>query len=130
MIGIWQSYANVYLIVAGVAMLLPFGLPLLVAPMAWAKLLRWETTPVQLASFLGRSVGLFISVIAIYAFIAAATPQAQPFFFQLMLLLVAGNLGLHVFGAIKKWQPITETIEIGVWALLFLVTLAFYPAGA
>jgi hypothetical protein len=130
MIGIWQDYAEFYLVVAGIAMLGVFGIPLLVAPMTWARLLRWEIPPPgQLVIFLGRSLGLFICVVAAYAFKVAATPQAQPFFFELMLWLFVGMIGLHVYGAIRKAQPITETMEIALWVLLFLVTLAFCPTG-
>lgn len=42
MIGIWQSYSNVYLVVVGVAMLATFGIPLLVVPLRWARVFRWE----------------------------------------------------------------------------------------
>jgi hypothetical protein len=42
MIGIWQSYSDIYLIVAGVAMLVSFGIPLMVVPMSWARAFRWE----------------------------------------------------------------------------------------
>ncbi|MCL4394818.1 MAG: hypothetical protein M1482_08470 [Chloroflexi bacterium] len=130
MIGIWQAYAALYLAIAGVAMLAGFGVPLLVAPMTWARLLRWETPqPRQLVVFLRRSLGVFICVVAVFAFKVAATPQARPFFFELMLWLFAGMIGLHVYGAIKRAQPITETLEIGLWVILLLVTLAFYPAG-
>ena len=111
-------------------MLAAFGIPLLVAPMSWARLMRWEIPPPgQLVIFLGRSLGLLICVVGAYAFKAAGTPQAQPFFFQLILWLFVGMIGLHVYGAIKRVQPITETIEIGLWVVLLLVTLAFYPAG-
>ena len=130
MIGIWQDYAAFYLVVAGVAMLGAFGFPLLVAPMSWARLMRWEVPPPgNLIVFLGRSLGMFICVIAAYAFKAAATPQAQPFFFELMLWTFAGMIALHVYGAIKKAQPITETLEIGLWVFLVLVTLLFYPGA-
>ena len=130
MVGIWQVYAPIYLIVAGVAMLVCYGIPLLVAPMAWARMFRWEIPPpALLPTFLGRSLGLLICVISLYAFRAAAVPAAQPFFLQLMLLIFAGMIGLHLYGAIRKAQPITETIEIGLWIVLLLVTLAFYPKG-
>ena len=130
MVGIWQSYAGIYLVVTGVAMLAAFGIPLLVAPMAWARVMRWEVPPPgQLVTFLGRSVGLFCCVIAAYALKAAATPPAQPFFFELMLWVIVGMIGLHVYGAVKRVQPVTETMEIGLWVVLLLVTLAFYPAG-
>ena len=111
-------------------MLLAYGIPLVVAPMAWARLFRWEMPPPgQLVTFLGRSLGLLISVVGAYAIRAAADPSAQPFFFELMIWLGVAMLGLHVYGAIKRSQPITETIEIVLWAALLLVTLAFYPVG-
>ncbi len=129
MIGIWQSYSDVYLYTAGAAMLLAFGIPLLVVPLRWAQLFRWQVPqPENLVVFLGRSMGIIISLIAIFAFRAAVSPQAQPFFFDLMLWTFAAMLVLHVYGAIRKTQPITETIEIGLWVILFLVTLCFYPA--
>ena len=130
MIGIWHAYAGLYLSVAGASMLALFGIPLLVAPLTWARLLRWEIPPPgQLVIFLGRSLGLFICVIAAYAFRVAATPQAQPFFFEFLLWLFVGMIGLHVYGALRRAQPTTETLEIGLWVVLLLVTLAFYPTA-
>ena len=130
MIGIWNAYAAPFLIVAGSATLLAFGIPLLVAPMAWARVFRWEIPPPgQLSVFLGRSLGLLICVVGAYAFRAAAIPAAQPFFFEFMLWLFVGMIALHVYGAVKRVQPITETIEIALWVILLLATLAFYPTG-
>jgi hypothetical protein len=40
-----------------------------------------------------------------------------------------GMIGLHVYGALKRAQPITETMEIGLWIVLFVLALAFFPAG-
>ncbi|MGD0576434.1 MAG: hypothetical protein ABSB61_13900 [Anaerolineales bacterium] len=129
MIGIFQAYAPIYLIVAGVAMLAAYGIPLLVVPMAWGRVFRWQIPPpAQLTTFLARSLGVFICVVSGYAFWVATVPAAQPFYFQFMLLLFAGMIVLHVYGAIRKVQPITETIEIALWVVLLLVTLAFYPA--
>lgn len=128
MIGIWSSYADIYLIVAGIAMLAAFGLPLILVPMRWASLFRWDTSnPGNLVLFLGRSLGVFITVIALYAFKVSQTPSAMPFFFDLMLWTFVGMILLHVYGAIQKIQPVTETIEIGLWVILCLVTLCFYP---
>ncbi|MGD8814986.1 MAG: hypothetical protein PVI78_10990 [Anaerolineales bacterium] len=129
MIGIWSSYLHIYLYVVAIAMLIGFGIPLLLVPTRWARLLRWEI-PVEkdLAVFLGRSVGVFIIVTAVFAIRAAGMPAVQPFFFDMLLWTVSGSLLIHVYGAIAKAQPITETIEIVVWVLLLLATLAFYPA--
>jgi hypothetical protein len=128
MIGIWKSYSDFYLYIAGVAMLISFGIPLLVVPLRWARALRWEVPqPENLVAFLGRSMGILISLLAIFAFKVTCTPAAKPFFFDLMLWLFVSMFALHVYGAIRKTQPITETVEILLWVVLFLITLCFYP---
>jgi len=128
MIGIWQSYSEVYLYVAGAAMLATFGLPLLVVPLSWARFLRWQVPqPDDIVVFLGRSLGIIISILAVFAFKVTSTPAAKPFFFDLMLWLFVAMIALHAYGAIRKTQPITETVEILLWVALFLITLCFYP---
>jgi hypothetical protein len=129
MIGIWQSYSDIYLYVIGAAMLVTFGIPLVFVPLAWAKVFRWEVPQEKnLVVFLGRSAGILISLLAIFAFQAAASPVAKPFYFDLMIWILAANIALHAYGAIRKTQPITETVEIVLWVAMFLVTLGFYPA--
>jgi hypothetical protein len=128
MIGIWKSYSDVYLYIAGIAMLIAFGIPLVVVPLRWARVLRWEIPkPENLVVFLGRSLGIFISVIAIFAFKVTGSLVAKPFYFDLMLWVLGTMGALHVYGAIRKTQPITETMEISLWVVLFLMTLCFYP---
>lgn len=128
MIGIWQSYSDIYLYVAGVAMLATFGIPLLLVPLRWARFLLWEVPqPENLVVFLGRSLGIFISLMGVFAFKVTCSPAAKPFFFDLMLWLFLAMIALHAYGAIRKTQPITETVEILLWVVLFLITLGFYP---
>ena len=128
MIGIWQSFSDVYLYVIGVAMLATFGIPLLIVPLRWARVFRWEVPqPENLVVFLGRSLGIFISLMAVFAFKVTYSPAAKPFFFVLMLWLIVAMIVLHAYGAIRKTQPITETVEIVLWVILFLITLCFYP---
>lgn len=129
MIGLWNSYLHIYLYVVAIAMLVGFGLPLVLVPLRWARLFRWEVPQEQdLVAFLGRTVGIFICVLAVFALKAATNPAVQPFFFDMLLWIVSGSILLHVYSALIKAQPMTETIEIAVWVLLFLATLAFYPA--
>jgi len=128
MIGIWQSYSDIYLYIVGVSMLAAFGIPLLIAPLRWARAFHWEVPqPDNLVVFLARSLGMLISLLAIFAFKAAGSPEAKPFFFDLLLWVLAGMFALHAYGAIKKTQPITETAEILLWIALFLITICFYP---
>ena len=128
MIGIWNQYLHIYLYILSIGMVVGYGLPLLFAPMHWARLFRWEVPqPKELAIFLGRSLGVFICVISLFAFRAATIPAVQSFFFDLLLWTLIGFLLLHIYGAIRKAQPTMETVEIILWILLLLVTLAFYP---
>ena len=130
MIGILQAFSGTYLVVTGIAMLAAFGLPLLIVPMKWARVMRWEVpASAMLATFLGRSLGVILCVFAAYAIKAAFMPAAQLFFFELLLSLLVAMLALHVYGALRKTQPITETIEIALWVVLILATLAIWPSA-
>ena len=51
----------------------------------------------------------------------------QPFFFDMILWTFLVMIVVHVHGAIRGIQPVTETLEIALWVVLFLVTLGFYP---
>jgi hypothetical protein len=129
MIGIWNTYSDLYLYIMGAAMLVFFGIPLLVTPSGWAKMFHWEIPQSkELVVALGREMGLIISLIAIFAFKVVGVPGAKPFFFDFILWLLATMGLLHIYGAIRKTQPITENIEIALWVVLFVLTLCFYPA--
>jgi len=96
--------------------------------LSWARLFRWVVPqPENLVTFLGRSLGILISLLAVFAFRVTGIPAAKPFFFDLMLWLLGAMFALHTYGAIRKTQPVTETAEILLWVLLFFVTLGFYP---
>ena len=129
MIGGWKSYLDIYLYVAAMGMLVVFGIPLLLAPVLWARAFRWHIPQHEhLIVYLGRCLGGVICVIAVFAFRVASTPAVQPFFFDLILGVFLVMILIHIYGAIRRIQPITETIEIIFWVLLLLVTLCFYPS--
>jgi len=128
MIGSLDAYASTYLQALGVGSLWLLGLPLLLAPLRWAKVLRWwiPDEP-SLAVYFGRCLGAVISVLAIYALVAAGTPTVQPFFFQIVLANVALMVIVHTWGAIRRVQPTTETIETFAWLAVLLIGLLVYP---
>ncbi len=128
MIGIWNAYSNLFLYVVGVAMLLVYGLPLIFAPLRWAKAFGWEIQPsTTLTVMLGRSLGILISLVAVFAFVVTRMTEAKPFFFLFILCLIGLNTLLHLYGAIRRVQPKLETYELGLWVILFVLTLVFYP---
>ena len=59
--------------------------------------------------------------------VAAQTPAVQPFFFQIVLANVALMVVVHTWGAIRRVQPTTETIETFAWVALLVIGLLVYP---
>jgi hypothetical protein len=123
----FSNHSSDFLVVAaGFAFLL--ALPMFFRPLDWARVLGWRL-PAQtdLAVYFGRCLGGVVCVLAAMGLVAAHEVLVQPFFFKLLLAAVGVNIVVHVWGAIKKIQPKSETIEIAVWVALFLGGLAFYP---
>lgn len=128
MIGRWQAKAGLFLQVAAVASLLLFGLPMLVSPLTWARVLGWSLpADPDLANYFGRCLASVICVLGVMAFRAAARPALQPFMFDITLGAFGLMTAVHAYGALKGIQPLSETIEIAYWLILLLLTLLFYP---
>ncbi len=128
MLGLWGSYSSQFLFVIGASTLVIFGVPMAIWPIQWAKTLRWEI-PVQtdLAVYYGRCLGCVAFVIGSFGVVAAMNPPVQLFYFQFLLACWVLMVVVHVYGAVKNIQPITETYEIGFWFGLVLLTLSFWP---
>jgi hypothetical protein len=128
MIGILKAYCGIYLKLIATGTLIFFGLPMLLWPLKWAKVLGWRIPEhTDLAVYFGRCLGSVITVIGFLAFQAAEDPQIQPFYFNLIMANFVMMIFVHLYGAIKKIQPLSETLEIGYWLLLAIITLFFYP---
>jgi hypothetical protein len=128
MIDSLEQFAPLYLQALGIGSFWLLGLPMLLAPLRWARALRWwiPDEP-SLAVYFGRCLGAVICVLAIYALVAASTPAVLPFFFQIVLANVALMILIHAWGAIRRVQPMTETVETFAWLALLLVGLLVYP---
>ena len=128
MLGIWGSHAGQFLSVVGWLTLVLFSIPITLWPLQWAKAVGWEI-PQQtyLALYFGRCLGCLAIGVSLLSLVAAKHPPVQPFYFKLLLFIFASMVILHIYGAIKKIQPLIETLEIGFWSGLVLLTLAFWP---
>jgi len=128
MVGIWSSYSSHYLCVLGIGILGGFALPMLVVPITFGRVLRWQIPDhTHLAIYFGRCLGGIAAVIAAFGFKVAGSPSLQPFFFQLAIAIFCMLTAIHIYGGIRKIQPITETIEIIFWFGLIVLTICFYP---
>lgn len=91
--------------------------------------MKW-TIPKQtdLVLYFGRCLGSLALVMEYCTYQAASTGTAETMIFQFWVGICALMVGLHIYGAIKRIQPVTETWEIGLWSLLLFLSLAFYPS--
>ncbi|MEH6550737.1 MAG: hypothetical protein V7744_12185 [Pseudomonadales bacterium] len=129
MIGIWSQYAQTYLLVFVVSTSLFFALPIFFKPIEWAKLMAWNIPEdTDLAVYFGRCLGAFILVVELVALRAALTGEGLVFAFEILVLVFSFMLVVHIYGALRKIQPITETLENILWVILLVLTLAFFPA--
>lgn len=131
MIGAYADHARQFLLVFAIATTLVFALPIFLFPLAWGRVMRFRIpSDTDLAVYFGRCLGALLLVLEGLTFRAALTGAAVLVTFQIIIAACALMILVHVYGAVKRIQPITETIEIGVWILLLFLGLAFYPVSA
>ena len=130
MTGPWSEYSGGFLVVVGVGSLVLLGLPLLFRPLLWARLLGWSHTAADdLTVYFGRSLGAVLCVLSAFALVAAGDRAVQPFFYGIMLAGFAITAAVHVWGALRRIQPVTETAEIVVWLGLLAIGLLCFPGS-
>jgi hypothetical protein len=114
-----EQAAKIFLYVSGVVFLVAIALPLLFAPLAWAKRFGWALpSETQLTVYFGRCLGaLALSVIAL-VFRVAPEASRHPYVFELVAVIGAIVGLVHVWGFIKKEQPWLEHAEIPVYFAL------------
>ena len=120
--------SSLFLLAASSIGLLVFALPLLLSPLRWAKRLRWRVSEdTDLTVYLGRSLGAVATALSLGGLLAARDPRRHRIVFA--MAAVAGSLltGVHIWGAIQKKQPWTETAEIPFWAAVAAGAAASYP---
>jgi cobalamin biosynthesis protein CobD/CbiB len=128
MLGLLHKYSSQYLYVLAIGTILFFGTPLLITPIRWAKLMKWEIpTSTDLTVYFGRCLGGVICVMACFAILATNSILTQQYFFNFIISTFTVMTFIHIYGWIKKIQPFTETLEIFYWIALIVSSLLFYP---
>ncbi len=128
MIGMYSSHSQLYLLVLASITSLVFALPLLLVPLTWARLMQWKIPEdTDLAVYFGRCLGAFVVGVDLMGFLGAFYPQRQQAIFEVLYFVSISMIVVHVYGAWRRIQPMTETIEIAFYALLLLLTLLFQP---
>jgi hypothetical protein len=128
MLGIWGAHAQTYLSLLVVLTTAAFALPIFLAPLKWAKWFGWEIPQqTDLAVYFGRCLGAFILTVELLMLRAAVDGTGLIFTFQVLLAVSAFMIVVHVWGALLRIQPVSETLEIGMYSGLALLTVLFYP---
>ncbi len=128
MIGIWAPHAQAFLFVLTIVTSAAFALPIFLAPLAWARQFGWRIPEhTDLAVYFGRCLGAFILIVELLMLRAALTGIGLVFTFQVLFAVSVLMTIVHIWGALLRIQPISETLEIGMYSGLGLLALAFYP---
>ena len=69
----------------------------------------------------------FILIVELLMLRAAVDGTGLIFTFQVVLAVSAFMIVVHVWGALLRIQPVSETLEIGMYSGLALLTVLFYP---
>ncbi|MCV2219428.1 hypothetical protein [Thauera sp. Sel9] len=129
MLGQYAQYSREYLLVLMLSTTVFFALPIFIAPLRWARLMQWRVPEHEhLAIYFGRCLGAFILVVEATMLRSVTTGTSFSYAFDVLFLVFAMMLVVHIYGAVKRIQPITETLEIGFWLLLLILNTLFYPA--
>ena len=130
MIGIWSAHAQTFLLVFAILAIFAFVIPMIFAPMFWARMLLWNIPEdTDLAVYSLRSLGSLGLAVLLITFKAAISGEGLLLLYELYIPFFALMVLVHIYGAIKKIQPITETLEIGFWLVLLVLALCFMPAA-
>ncbi len=129
MLGAYAQYSQHYITTLMIVTTLFFALPIFLAPIAWARMMGW-TIPEHrhLAIYFGRCLGAFILVVEATMLRSATTGTSFSYAFDILFVVFSLMFVVHVYGALKRIQPLSETLEIGFWAVLLVLNVLFYPA--
>lgn len=129
MLGVYAQYSQHYITSLMIVTTLFFALPIFIAPIAWARMMGW-TIPEHrhLAIYFGRCLGAFILVVEAAMLRSATTGTSFSYAFDILFVVFSLMFVVHVYGALRRIQPLSETLEIGFWAVLLLLNVLFYPA--
>lgn len=129
MLGLWSAHAQQYLLWLTLVTTIVFALPIFCIPLVWARLMGWVLpTHTHLTVYFGRCLGAFILILETMMLRAALSGEAIRAVFEMLLAVTVMMIIVHVYGAMRRVQPLSETLEIGFYGVLMVLILLFWPA--
>ncbi|KMK66722.1 hypothetical protein [Puniceibacterium sp. IMCC21224] len=128
MIGLWSAHSSSYILVLTAITFFAFSLPIFLRPGMWAKLLLWRIPDdTDLAWYFARCLGAFAIVTNLFFLRAGIYGTGATTMLEFFAVFCVFMVVVHIWGWAEGTQPMTETLEIGFWAGLFVLTLLFMP---
>lgn len=128
LIGTWAPHAQTFALGLTALTFFAFSLPLFLAPGLWARAFLWRLPEdTDLAWYFGRCLGSFALVTNLLFLRAGIDGTGLITVIEFFALFSGLMVIVHVWGALEGTQPITETLEIGFWAVLLIVSLLVLP---
>ena len=131
MLGLWQANAVAFAVAFAAISSLTFAVPFVIAPERWSRTMGWAVPEDRdLVRYFARSLGLLaLSTNAMGLYAALCRIALLPAYYFALTLFFALMIPLHVYGALRRQQPVSETMEIALWAVLLVLAVLFYPIG-
>lgn len=112
MIDAAHPTASWFLWSLGSSFLVIYALPLVLAPLAWARVFRWQVNSDPLTIYFGRCIGAVAIALCFVCLRAAPHPAANPIVLELIAVSGATLALVHVVGLLERSQPWPEHVEI------------------
>lgn len=129
-IGMWSHNAQTYALFLTGITFFAFSLPIFLRPALWAKLLLWRVPDdTDLTWYFARCLGSFAIVTNLFFLRAGIDGTGILVMLEFFAVFCGFMVVVHIWGAIEGSQPVTETLEIGFWAVLTILTLMFMPVA-
>jgi hypothetical protein len=131
MINQSHPYASWFLLVSTSFFLCIYALPLFFAPLWWARIFLWKVPEeTDLTVYFGRCTGSLAIAMTVAMFEAVPDPQGHRAIFSLIGWTSVLLTLLHVWGAIRRVQPWTETAEILLYGGMAVLSIGFHSSLA
>jgi hypothetical protein len=108
-----------FLLTTSLLFLFVFALPMIFAPLTWGRWFRWKipADDTHLTIYFGRCLGGLSLAVILIVMQRVPDPKSNRVLFELIGCISAIMTLIHIWGAIRRIQPMTETIETAFWAL-------------
>jgi len=117
--------ARLVLLIYAAAFTALVGLPLVVAPLSWARRVGWRVPDdTDLAVYYARCLGAVVFAIGAVAAAVSSDPAAVRVMLDVTAAALAAMAVVHAWGWLRGVQPRFENLETIAYAALLAMTIA------